>query len=108
MYVPIPSFESIKKWFDYWKKFKGRQVRIWPIRGIMRFTKTLSRTNDFIETDCLQSIEGVISEIIESPFGIMLKDLSLSDPDGKNIETVFIPMSEIAKIEFFKQRKEKP
>lgn len=59
---------------------KGKRVRIWLIRG-MRYTKKLIPFNDSLETNLLEIVEGVISEIIESPFGIMLKDLSLSDSE---------------------------
>lgn len=93
----LSSLEIIKKWFDYWRKFKGRRVRIWLRRG-MKLTKTILRPGNSIEVDFLDNIVGTISEVIESPFGIMLKDITSEDT-----EMIFVPMSEIAKMDFLKQ-----
>ena len=95
---PLSSLEIVKKWFDYWRKFKGKKVRIWLRRG-MKFTKGLIMSSDSIEVDLLESVIGTISEIIESPFGIMLKDIASTE----KIEMIFVPMSEISKIDFLKR-----
>lgn len=64
----------------------------------MKLTKTILRPGDSIEMDFLNNIVGTISEVIESPFGIMLKDITSEDT-----EMIFVPMSEIAKMDFLKQ-----
>ena len=98
----LSSFETIKKWFDYWRKFKGKRVRIWLRKG-MKFTKAMMFSGDSIEMDFLKKVEGTISEVIESPFGIMLKDISSTEPEAENIEMIFFPMSEIARLDFLKK-----
>lgn len=104
---PISYIESIKRWVDYWIKFKGKRVRIWVRKG-MKFSKELPDPFKFsgggsIEIDLSENLEGTISEVIESPFGIMLKDISSTGTDTKNIKMIFIPMSEIARMDFLKQ-----
>ena len=90
---PLASIETIKKWIDYWRKFKKKRVRIWFKRGI-KFTKAMM-FGDSLELSFPEQVVGTISEIIESPFGIMLKEI-----DAEKIEMIFIPMSEIAKMDF--------
>ena len=97
---PISSIEIIKKWFDYWRKFKGKRVRIW-LRRVAKFTKAMVWTGDSLEIGFVDSIVGTISEVIESPFGIMLKDTSSEDT-----EIMFIPMSEISRMDFLKGKQE--
>jgi len=101
MSSPLPSFETIKKWFDYWRKFKGKHVRIWLKREI-KFTKAMV-FGDSLELNFPENIVGIISEIIESPFGIMLKDISLPESEATKVQMTFIPMSEIAKMDFLKK-----
>jgi len=98
---PLSSLETIKKWFDYWRKFKGKHVRIWLKREI-KFTKALI-FGDSVELNLPENVVGTISEIIESPFGIMLKEISLPESEAKTVEMTFIPMSEIAKMDFLKK-----
>jgi len=97
----LSSLETIKKWFDYWRKFKGKRVRIW-LRREIKFTKSLIMPGDSIEVNFPENVVGTISEVIESPFGIMLKDISLPESEAKNVEMTFVPMSEIAKMDFLK------
>ena len=94
---PLSSIETVKKWFDYWRKFKGKRVKIWLKKGL-KFTKAMTFSGDSIEIDFPENVVGTISEVIESPFGIMLKDISSTE----NIEMTFIPMLEIAKMDFLK------
>jgi hypothetical protein len=102
MAIPsFPSIETLKKWFDYWRKFKGKRVRIWLRRG-WKLTKSIPiHAGNSIEMDFLDEIIGTISEVIESPFGIMLKDIS-----SEVVEMTFIPMSEISKMDFLKRKQE--
>ena len=60
-------------------------------------------SGDSIEINFSENLAGVISEVIESPFGIMLKDISSTDTDAENIEMMFIPMSQITRMDFLKQ-----
>lgn len=57
-----------------------------------------------IEVNFPENVIGTISEVIESPFGIMVKDISLPESEAKNVEMTFIPMSEIAKMDFLKRK----
>lgn len=98
----LSSLEIIKKWLDYWRKFKGKRVRIWLRRGTT-LTKAMLMAGDSIKIDFLDNIVGTISEVIESPFGIMLKDTSSTMPDIENTEMIFVPMSEISRMDFLKQ-----
>lgn len=98
----MSSLEIIKKWFDYWRKFKGKRVKIW-LRREIKFTKAMIFTGDSIELNLPENVVGTISEVIESPFGIMLKDISLTEAEAEKIEMTFIPMSEIAKMDFLKK-----
>ena len=95
----MSSLEIIKKWFDYWRKFKGKRVKIW-LRREIKFTKAMIFTGDSVELNLPENVVGTISEIIESPFGIMLKDISLPESEAKNAQMTFIPMSEISKMDF--------
>ena len=98
----MSSLETIKKWFDYWRKFKGKRVKIW-LRREIKFTKALIFTGDSIELNLPENVVGTISEVIESPFGIMLKDISSTEAETEKIEMTFIPMFEIAKMDFLKK-----
>ena len=60
-------------------------------------------SGDSIELDFSENVAGVISEVIESPFGIMLKDISSTETDAENLEMMFIPMSQITRMDFLKQ-----
>jgi len=98
------AVEAIKRWVTYWRKFKGKRVRIWFKRGIklkksmdIPLSRTLDLpTGDSIEMNLLDIVEGTISDIIENPFGVMLKELSVEP----KIEMMFIPMSEISRMDF--------
>jgi hypothetical protein len=130
------GIESLKNWVDYWRKFKGKKVRIWFVRkdrssiGQYECSKeelvdTLKKVNpsqveEFKENklilrdlDACACVDGRISDVVDSPFGIMLAEIKfwrLSKPDSKyehvftqpnkEIEQIFIPMSEIARIDF--------
>jgi hypothetical protein len=115
--IPIPSVETIKKWIGYWRKFRGKRVKIFLKSG------TKSRmdfgygedSQPFIldlrnydikstyEKQHLDVLFGTIEDVVESPFGVWLKDVSVSDET--DIERVFIPMSEITRIYFFRKQK---
>ena len=97
----LSSLEILKKWFGYWRKFKGKRVRIWLRRGL-KFTKAMT-FGDSVEMDLLDCVVGTISEVIESPFGIMLKEITSTE----KIEMVFVPMSEITKMDFLKKGQSK-
>jgi hypothetical protein len=58
---------------------------------------------DSMEMDLLDCVVGTISEVIESPFGIMLNDIS----SREKIEMIFVPMSEITRMDFLKQGQSK-
>ena len=58
-------------------------------------------TGDSVELDFSDNVVGTISEVIESPFGIMLKDTSSEDT-----KMMFLPMSEIARMDFLKCEQE--
>ena len=69
----------------------------------MKFTKAIILSGDSIAVDISEIVTGTISEVIESPFGIMLKDICSTETDIKNIEMIFIPMSEMTRIDFLKK-----
>jgi hypothetical protein len=140
------GIESVKKWVDYWRKFKGKKVRIWFVRkdrgSIAQYScvttekvgKELRRRKiDYGEIDlnlqqyeerqdeglrileAITCVDGSISDVVDSPFGMMLADVRLwrviaPEPKNENnvtirehnreIEQIFIPMSEIARIDF--------
>jgi len=104
----IPSFETIKKWVDYWRKFKGKRVRVYLRSGIKidyclaNPLKPLTGDTAF-QTVLADNFTGTITEIVESPFGIMLKDISSAT--NADIEKTFIPMSEITKMDILKTSK---
>jgi len=98
-FSPLPSIETIKRWVDYWRKFKGKRVRIW-LKTQMKLTKDLFLSTS-IEMGFSESVAGIISDVIESPFGIKLEGISSTE-----IETIFIPMSEIARMDFLKETSE--
>jgi hypothetical protein len=109
MSIPaIPSFETIKKWVGYWRKFKGKRVRVY-LRSGVKFDYSLPNplkplTGDTaFQTVFAENFTGTISEIVESPFGIMLKDILFTT--DANIEKMFIPMSEITKMDILKTSK---
>ena len=134
------GIESLKKWVDYWRKFKGKKVRIWFVRIdrsphsqdtciVTDATMRGMRMNGFgiigVNTpDKLRMLLGVtcvdgnIADVVDSPFGIMLSDVKFwklvaSKSKGKRnfvateenceIEKVFVPMFEIARIDFLAQ-----
>jgi len=84
MSVPsLSNIETLKKWYDYWRTFKGKKVIV-RIKENGKWKK-----KDF---------KGTISEVIQEPLGIMLTDIS-----SEKLEKIFLPMSEIARIGFLKQ-----
>lgn len=147
--------ESLKKWVDYWRKFKGKGVRIWlgklgprdaahhfclqrklgenlehrlerdELFRNMRWSDLLwqsSQIGQIREVGICPCVEGKIIDVIDSPFGMMLGnvcfwlDLELSTKTHQNpkvgkvsteIESMFIPMSEIARVDFLKKRRPK-
>lgn len=46
---------------------------------------------------------GTISEVVENPFGIMLTEICQTGENTANVEKMFIPMSEIIKMDIFKK-----
>lgn len=65
----------------------------WNIAGDTSFEMSLA-----------ENLIGTVSDIIESPFGIMLKDISSEKPELKDVENVFVPMSEITQMHIFKKK----
>lgn len=61
-----------------------------------------------MEMDLLENLVGTVSEVIENPFGIMLKDVSSTETNTENVKMIFIPMSEIARMDFLKQEQKSP
>jgi hypothetical protein len=51
--------------------------------------------------DLPENLTGTIIEVVENPFGILLKDVSI--PEDKEVEGAFIPMSEISKMYVLKK-----
>jgi hypothetical protein len=105
-----PSIETLKKWFDYWRKFKGKRVQIYLKSGIdanlqlLNPLKPLNIGGDIsVKTAFLENLIGTIDDVVENPFGILLKDVSLVTEETENVGGAFIPMSEITKIYFFKK-----
>jgi hypothetical protein len=98
----IPSIETLKKWIGYWRKFKGKRVKIFLKTG----TNVSADIPNFgvgtsIQQNWSDTLIGTIQDVVESPFGIWLKDVSISQggkEDEKEIEGAFIPMSEIMRI----------
>lgn len=115
MVGPLSSvvLESIKKWVTYWRKFKRKRVRIWLSKGEIHFTKKLPRIlfnvisdeGGTVKMSFPSKVEGTISDIVERPFGIILKDISSTESETENVEMMFIPMSEISRIDFLKKEK---
>ena len=84
MSIPsLSSIESLKKWYDYWRQFKGKKVIV------------LIKEKDGWKK---KAFKGTISEVIQEPLGIMLTDIS-----SEKFEKIFLPMGEITRIGFYKQ-----
>ena len=80
MSIPIPQLADIKKWIGFWKKYKGKRVRVYL------------RNENFI---------GILSAIVENPSGIFLTDVSI--PSEQDVEVVFVPLTAVTKIYIFKK-----
>ena len=130
MSLPVPSWDNLKRWIDFWTKFKGKKVRVWFSGEPVRFctpegggTAGILRLPDRPVTDPMlrrlgasPTVEGTISSIVEQPLGIMLEDvilweIHLGKKGGKfipktvrkvdpEIKAMFIPTAEIARIDF--------
>jgi hypothetical protein len=110
--IPIPSFETMKKWFDYWRKFKGKRIQIY-MKGVLDVShqcanplKTLGLNGGGETTykmNVLENLIGTVADVVESPFGIMLKDVCIAGEETAIIDRIFIPMSEITKMYIFKK-----
>ena len=105
----IPSVETIKRWLDYWRRFKGKRVKIFLKSGLKAnlqigntFGITESKTT--LEREFIETLSGIIEDIVENPFGIWLKDVSI--PEEKEVDRAFIPMSDIVRIYSFKKETE--
>ena len=119
MSIPLPampSIETITKWVKYWRKFKGKRVRIFLRDGLKvtynmpnnmfeEIIKPLKFGDYSIELNLVDSLTGTIDDVIENPLGILLKDLI--GTNTKNVDMTFIPLSEITKMDFLKNL-EKP
>jgi len=66
--------------FDFWKKFKGKRVRVY-LRN--------------------ESFTGILNAVVENPTGILLTGVSVSGE--KDVEVVFVPLSAVTKIYVFKK-----
>jgi hypothetical protein len=144
--LSIPStsigIESIKKWVDYWRKFKGKKVRVWFMGKAgssishQRSCWSLEQVNKEVQRrlkhdkdvqyqkmlfgsmrvlEACSCVEGEISDIVDSPFGLLLVNINywnILQPERKSefdltyrevnpeISQMFVPMSEIARIDF--------
>jgi hypothetical protein len=107
------------KHVDYWRAFKGGKVRVWFSRDVARFCYT--RTNapglgEIMEKGASPMAEGILVEVVESPFGLMLKDVALWETDKLqrqfqaqatdapkpevDIKQMFVPMTAVSRIDF--------
>ena len=80
MAIPIPSVADIRKWIGFWKKYKGKKVKVYL------------KNENFI---------GVLSAIVDNPSGLFLTDVSI--PSEQNVEVVFVPLIAVTKIYIFKK-----
>ena len=106
--TPFPSLSTVKRWIEYWLKFKGKRVRVYLRSGInlshelANPLKSLNLgSNTIFKMDLPENLTGTIIEVVENPFGILLKDVSI--PEDKEVEGAFIPMSEISKMYVLKK-----
>jgi hypothetical protein len=106
----LPSIETMKKWIGYWRKFKGKRVQIYLRSGFdvnYQLANPLKPLNLGGETtfkmNFSENLIGTVKEVIESPFGILLADVSVAGEKTELIENTFIPMSEITKLHIFKK-----
>lgn len=139
MSVPSVSLgiETVKKWVDYWRKFKGKRVRLWFARKDSSFVghffcaastgpREERRFRNLIlklgsygptrEIGICPCVEGTILDVVDSPFGFMLGDVHLwhalewnqqnliVGKTSTEIESQFIPMSEVARIDFVTEK----
>lgn len=56
-----------------------------------------------VELSLLENLIGTVADIVESPFGILLKNVCIAGENTEIIENTFIPMSEINKMHIFKK-----
>jgi hypothetical protein len=103
----LPSLETITRWVNYWRKFKGKRVKIFLKSGFTNKTISTCSNPDnttnasILEELCCDTVTGTISDVVESPFGIWLKDAIV--PEGLDFDSAFIPMSEILSIYSYKK-----
>jgi hypothetical protein len=107
--LPIPSAETIKRWIDYWRRFKGKRVKIFLKSGIKANIDVgsdfgLSKSKTSLEHQFSETLIGTIEDVVENPFGIWLKDVSI--PEEKEAQGAFIPMSEITRMYSLKEKTE--
>ena len=80
MSIPVPSLADIKKWIGFWKKYKGKRVRVY--------------LKD-------ENFTGILNAMVENPTGIFLINVSI--PSEKDVEAVFVPLIAVTKIYIFKK-----
>lgn len=110
--LPIYAFETVKRWIAYWLNFKGKRVQIYLKHGINLSHQSgnplgiLGLNVDdktTIEMNLLDNLIGTVADVVESPFGILLKDICIAGEKTEIIDRTFIPMSEITKMHIFKK-----
>lgn len=142
----LSLLKEFKERIKIWRKFKGRVVRVWVRKAISgidevfavdvpppkedltrikeKFETLLSRHDLYVSGENFMVItgayaaEGKVDDIIESPLGMLLKDVVVwtSLPKLKNekkpvvykivtdVESMFIPLDEIIRLDFVRKK----
>jgi hypothetical protein len=110
--LPIYAFETVKRWVAYWLNFKGKRVQIYLKHGInlshqsgnpLRMLGYNVDDKTMVEMSLLDNMIGTVADVVESPFGILLKDVCIAGEKTEFVDRTFIPMSEITKMHIFKK-----
>lgn len=126
MSLPVPSWKDIKKWVAYWRKFKGKKVRIWFDEYTAKFCvpphieqrwRNLRELNPSIskalprKLATMSCVDGIIDDVIDSPIGILVKDVIVWRKKEKlgeetvvteitDIKKMFVPFESVGRIDF--------
>jgi hypothetical protein len=110
--LPVYAFKTVKRWITYWLNFKGKRVQIYLRHGInlshqsgnpLRILGFNIDDKTTVEMNILDNLIGTVADIVESPFGILLKNVCIAGEKTTIIDMTFIPMSEITKMNIFKK-----
>jgi hypothetical protein len=80
--LPIPSFNDIKKLADYWRKFKGKMVRIWFIRKVGSASNQVSCKSEGFVADEVKRRNPDLENAVDISYN---SDLVLENVDPKMI-----------------------